>query len=40
MDRRIEFVSYGPVVRLALLSTPHCGDAVTFGYAATANDRG
>ena len=29
---RIEFVSYGPVVHLRLLSTPSCDDAVTFGY--------
>ncbi len=28
---RIEFLSYGPVVHLQLLSTPPYGDAVTFG---------
>ncbi len=28
---RIEFLSYGPVVLLQLLSTPPRGDAVTFG---------
>jgi hypothetical protein len=31
---RIEFVTYGPVVHLRMLSTPPRGDAVTFGYNA------
>src|SRR5512138_2253671 len=29
---RIEFVSYGPVLRLRLLPTSSCDDAVTVGY--------
>ena len=36
MERRIEFVSYGPVVRFQLLSTPPHGDAVAFIYGASA----
>ena len=34
-SRRIRFVSYGPPVRLGLLSTPSHDDAVTFGYGAS-----
>jgi len=31
LEGRIEFLSYGPVVHLQLLSTPHRCDAVSFG---------
>ncbi|HIJ86038.1 MAG: hypothetical protein HW380_988 [Magnetococcales bacterium] len=33
---RIEFVSYGPVIRFQLLSTPPHGDAVSFNYRVMA----
>jgi|SRR5688572_16739136 len=36
---RIEFLSYGPVVRLPLLPTPSHDDAVTVGYSQRAFDR-
>jgi hypothetical protein len=35
---RIEFLSYGPVVRLPLLPTPSLDDAVTVGYSQRALD--